>query len=300
LKKILFIVNPIAGPKSNKLNNQLIYDAFQDSSEHKFEIINTAYKGHSIEIIQKVVQEKSADLVVLSGGDGTIHEVLPVLLKNPIPIAILPSGSGNGLAHHLNIPINKKKALNLIKTGKLTSIDIAEVTNSEFGEKYFHSNFGLGYDAEVIHAYSTVKQRGFFTYIFFMFQSIVKLKPKKIKLTLPQYSEVLKPFVFTVANSSQYGYKIEVAPNASIIDGILDALLVRDATTFRVLKFAFFSMLKINDKLEEAADFFRTEKLSIHFYERTKIQIDGEPFYASGDAEVRIHKHALQVITPSE
>jgi len=59
LKKILFIVNPIAGPKSNKLNNQLIYDAFQDSSDYKFEIINTAYKGHSIEIIQKVVQEKS-------------------------------------------------------------------------------------------------------------------------------------------------------------------------------------------------------------------------------------------------
>ena len=299
MKRLLFIINPIAGPQSNKLEEQLIYDAFKDVANIEFTILYTEFQGHGLEIIEKVVEDSSADLIVLSGGDGTIHEALPALVHCSIPIAILPSGSGNGLAHHLKIPINKKKAIELITTGKVKAIDIAQVENKEFGKKYFHSNFGLGYDAEVIHSYATVKQRGFFTYMFFMVKSIFSLSPKKIHLSLPQLNETLKPFVFTVANSSQYGYKIEVAPDASITDGVLDSLLVRDATVLRVLKFAIFSMLKIKDKLENEADFYRAEHISIDFLERTKVQIDGEPFHASGITEIGVQKQALKVIVPN-
>lgn len=299
MKKILFIVNPIAGPKSNKLNQDLIHNEFSDSPDFSYEIETTEYKGHGLEIIKESIQNKRPDIIVLSGGDGTISEVLPIIVNSNIPIGILPSGSGNGLAHHLKIPINKKKALQVIKTGKLTPVDIGIVENNEFGKKYFHSNFGLGYDAEVIHEYSKVKQRGFFTYLFFMFKSIITLKPSRVRIELPNFKETLKPFVFTVANSSQYGYRIEVAPNASISDGLLDALLVKDASTLRVIQFAIFSMLKIKDRVEDAADFYTAEQISIDFFSKTKVQIDGEPFFALGETNISIEKHAVKILTPS-
>ena len=297
MKSILVIINPIAGTPFRKLNHLLI-DKYFPATEYNVEISTTTHQGHAKELAAKAVEEK-VDIVIIAGGDGSVNEVGTVLKNTPVQLGIIPTGSGNGLAHHLRIPININKAIQSIKTGIIQKIDVGVVQSEVIGEHFFLSNCGFGYDAEVIHAYSEVPQRGFFTYLYFMFKSIFTLKPKQATIQFHEFKETLKPFVFTVANSSQYGYKIEVAPDASISDGILDALLVKDATTLRVIKFSILSMLKLRDKVLDVADFYKTKDITINFEEETKLQIDGEPHFVSGELKISIDKQALQIFIPS-
>ena len=297
MKKILFIINPIAGTKARRLTENHIKELF---SEKDFDvtIIHTTHPGHAVELAKQSITDK-INLVVIAGGDGSINEVGSVLRNSDVQLGIVPCGSGNGLAHHLNIPMKIDKALEVIKSGIVQNIDVGMVKNDGLGEKCFFSNCGFGYDAEVIHAYDKVEQRGFFTYLFFMFKSITTLRPKEVTITFHEFSETLRPFVFTVANSSQYGYKIEVAPEASISDGLLDALLVRDASFLRVLKFSVLSMLKLRDHILDVADFYKAKDILINFKEETKLQIDGEAHFVAGDVEISIEPQTLQVLIPN-
>mgnify|MGYP000480176231 CR=1 FL=1 len=299
MKNILFIINPIAGPKIKKLNEELIHKCFSDESEYSYRVLFTDFAGHAKELIEEELTQRPIDILAVAGGDGTINEIAPSLLGKDITLAIIPAGSGNGLAHHLRIPMKFTQALELIKTGTPVPVDLGKIENEQLGTEYFLSNFGAGYDAEVIHEYSKVKQRGFLTYMFFMVKSIFTLRPKQVAIEVDGLKETLKPFVFTVANSSQYGYRIEVVPDASVSDGQLDSLLVRDANFLRVLKFAVYSTLKIKDQVKDVAEFYDGNQIDMHFTEKTKVQIDGEPFFAEGDTSVRLLKHALKIIAPS-
>lgn len=89
-------------------------------------------------------------LVVVIGGDGTIRNVASFLLKHnlDIPLAIVPTGSANVLAHGLGIPLNLKQAIRLIPRSKPFAMDVGLIN----GTHYFLSAFTIGYIADRIVA----------------------------------------------------------------------------------------------------------------------------------------------------
>ncbi len=295
---VCFIINPIAGPNTRKFNDEVIHK-YLGNKTSKLEVYRSSAPGHIAELTGKAV-ENNFDVVAICGGDGSINEAGKMLLHTSTKLALIPIGSGNGLAHHLKIPISVHKTLDLVLNGKTVEIDAGRIQNNELGEQFFFSNFGIGFDAEVIHNYSSKKGRGFGTYIFCMFQSIFSLEPKELDIQLNGKRMNLKPFVFTVANSSQYGYKIKVAPHALISDGILDTLLVRDASFFRVLKFAIVSAMNKADKIGDVAEFETAKSLTITPAEEIKLQIDGEPYTASSSLQIDVLKQALKVLIPKD
>src|SRR5690606_31559641 len=76
------------------------------------------------------------------------------LVNTDISLGIIPRGSGNGLATHLGIPLRLKEALQIIKEGHSTHIDVGSA-----GDDYFFSNFGTGFAAEVIYRYDQIPER---------------------------------------------------------------------------------------------------------------------------------------------
>ncbi|MBX2844606.1 MAG: diacylglycerol kinase family lipid kinase [Saprospiraceae bacterium] len=294
--KVFFIINPIAGTKLRVLTEALIREQFSASS-HELSIHTSERGGHCLELAQQAVAE-NYDVLAVAGGDGTLKEIIPAILHQTIKLVIIPTGSGNGLAHHLELPFQLENALDLIDSEHIIQMDVGRVEGASIGREYFLSNCGLGYDAEVIHAYSNVKARGFLTYSYFMFKSMFTLKPKPVQISFNDQLYDLKPFVFTIANSSQYGYKIKVAPEASITDGLLDALLVKDASFLRVLRFAITSSLNMTDSIKDAADFYTSTSYSLVFPEATKLQLDGEPYVVEGEVEVDILAGSIQVVVP--
>jgi len=110
-KQIVFIVNPKAGitPKS-KVVIELLAGNIIPSSRFIPEVIFTERAGHATEIAKDAV-ERGVDIVVASGGDGTVNEVACAMVNTGIPMGILPAGSGNGLARCLGISMSYALAL---------------------------------------------------------------------------------------------------------------------------------------------------------------------------------------------
>ncbi len=296
-RRILFIINPIAGAKIRRANKATIKRVFAHS-DIQYDIIYTEYAGHGRDLAKKVVQENSYDTIAVAGGDGTVNEIATELIHSTIKFGLLPTGSGNGLAHHLNIPLNVQKALEVIKQGHAIKMDTGKVTGLTDNSCYFFSNCGFGYDAEVIHSYDAVDQRGFFTYLYFLIQSINTLNPKMVRIQMEGFDENIAPFVFTVANSSQYGYKIKVAPQASVQDGLLDSLLVRKANVMHLLKFAGATLIDQDDIYQDVAEYNQSQWVKLNFEEETKFQVDGEPFIAKNEVSISIIPQALNILVP--
>lgn len=296
MKKLSFIINPIAGTNLRTVTEKQIIKHFP-AHEYQVEIHKTIRPGHAIDIAKQLVN--NTDIVVIAGGDGTVNEVGSVLRGSETKMGILPVGSGNGLAHHLKIPLNVDKALQVIKKANAVKIDIGIAHCETFGEKCFFSNCGFGFDSETIHAYDDTKMRGFFTYLVMLLKSFFTLHPNRVRIQFKDFDKYLHPFVFTVANSSQYGYKITAVPGASIVDGYLDTLLIPDTKLMRILRYAFYSLSNANQEVKKVAEFYQAQEIVVDFEQSTKFQIDGEPYLVNNRLKISVDHQSLPVIVTS-
>ena len=121
MKKLIFIVNPISGTQSKELILNLL-DEKIDKEKYTWDVVYTKRAGHAIEIAAQAAEMKT-DVVVAIGGDGTINEIGRSLVHTETALGIIPCGSGNGLARHLHIPMEPKKALEIINDGICDIID---------------------------------------------------------------------------------------------------------------------------------------------------------------------------------
>ena len=129
-KKIAFIVNPVSGRRKLVNLEELIKKGI-DQSRFEFSVHYTNSAGHASQLAKLFVEQKT-DIIVAVGGDGTVNEIGTQLIDTDIALAIIPGGSGNGLARHLGIPLSAEKAISLINTGKLSRIDTAKVNQKNF------------------------------------------------------------------------------------------------------------------------------------------------------------------------
>ena len=103
-KQITFIINPISGTRDKRFIVRDI-QKFLDCDKFDYNIEMTEYAGHACESSQRE-KDKGTDIVVAVGGDGTVNEVASELVNSNTALALIPCGSGDGLARHLQIPLN--------------------------------------------------------------------------------------------------------------------------------------------------------------------------------------------------
>ena len=129
-RKVLFVVNPISGTSDK---NQILEYIEQtlNKDDIDWEIAKTQYAGHAIELT-KDAAAKGYDTVVAIGGDGTVNEVARSLIHTNTSLGIIPCGSGNGLARHLEISQDYKRAVDIIQNGLVHTIDYGLVNNLPF------------------------------------------------------------------------------------------------------------------------------------------------------------------------
>lgn len=89
----------------------------------------TQYAGHGAELTRRAVDER-VDIVLSVGGDGTCNEIARELIDTSTALAIVPVGSGNGLARHLGISMDVRKALEIINDGQIVDLDYC--TDNDF------------------------------------------------------------------------------------------------------------------------------------------------------------------------
>jgi len=290
--KIIFIVNPKAGitPKSKVIIELLAGNIFP-ASRFIQEVVFTERVGHATELARDAVARKF-DIVVASGGDGTINEVACAMVNTGIPMGILPAGSGNGLARCLGISMSYALALRTIIRGKTRLMDVASVN-----DKLFTSIAGIGFDAFVAKKFADSAIRGMLSYMRIILKEFRHYKPLKYNLTIDGKNIEKLALMIVFANSDQFGFNTRVAPDAKVDDGLLDVCVIRKMPVSKLLSVGYHSL---RGTLAETgfAEYYKGKEISINNIDDPLMNIDGEPKIVNSPLNINIKPLSLCVIVP--
>jgi YegS/Rv2252/BmrU family lipid kinase len=287
-KRILFIINPISGGHSKAKVIRSI-PKLLDKNRFDISITHTKCAAHAAKIAKEAV-EKNIDIVAAVGGDGTINEVASQLVNTNTALAIVPCGSGNGLARDLEISLHYKKAIQQINSLKTKKIDVG-VCN----DQYFFSLAGVGYDAKVAYGFNRRKKRRFLGYVWAVFKDYFYSKNQYYEIELENEKIADKFFFITIANCSQWGYNVKVAPDAKLDDGIFAVNLCKKPPFFPIILFII-KMLsgKINTSKYNTCKTCR--KISLTSNRKFFYHLDGDAKGVSKKIEIDILHQALNII----
>ncbi|HSI90529.1 MAG TPA: acylglycerol kinase family protein, partial [Adhaeribacter sp.] len=154
--KTLFILNPVSGGQSNVKVQDQIPEFLPAGS---YEMVFTEFAGHATELARKGAKD-GFRVVAAVGGDGTVNEVARGLLGTRSALAIIPKGSGNGLARHLNIPMDIPEALKILAHCGFSRIDTCTIN----GHPFF-CTAGLGFDGYISSVFARSTRRGLRSYV---------------------------------------------------------------------------------------------------------------------------------------
>ena len=218
-RHIVAIINPVSGTGKKDKIPRLI-DTVVDNDSNDVSIFMSEYAGHAHEIATQAASD-GADIVVAIGGDGTVNEVGSAVCGTDTALAIVPSGSGNGLARHLRISMNASRALQVLNNGVVGSFDYCTVNG-----KPFFCTCGMGFDAAVSYKFSNEGTRGFITYVKTTLSEYIKYKPQEYLIDVDGAKLNEKAFVIACCNAAQYGNNAYIAPRATMQDGLIDVTVM--------------------------------------------------------------------------
>ena len=291
-KNIIFVVNPISGTQGKKAILKWI-DERLDRSIYDYSIVNTEYAGHATQIAATAVQNK-VDVVVAIGGDGTINEIARSLVHTQTALGIIPCGSGNGLARHLQIPMDPKAAIDILNQGYMNCIDYGKINNIPF-----FCTCGVGFDAFVSLKFADSGKRGLLTYLENTLHESLTYQPETYEIENEEGTVKYKAFLIACGNASQYGNNAYIAPQASLTDGLMDVTILEPFTVLEVPNLSFQLFNKTIDQNSRIKT-MRAKKIKIHRAKEGVLHFDGDPLMAGKELEVEIIPSGLHVISSAK
>lgn len=291
-EKILFIVNPISG-HHDKSKFPSIVDALIDKDKYDYTISLTKYGGHAAELTKQAIAD-DFDTIVAVGGDGTINEIATSMIGARQTFAIVPYGSGNGLARHLHLPLKVPNIITeVINKGVKSKIDTASVN-----ETPYISIAGVGFDALIANFFAKDPKRGFNTYAKLVTEEYPRFKPEKYSLILDDEKEIVcNPLFISFANSNQFGNNAAVSPHASLNDGLLDVCIFKKPNMLEVVYVAERLMTQNIDKTK-FVDIYKAKKINVIRDKEDYVNIDGEAIMMPKDIVVEINPLSLNILLP--
>ncbi|WP_321480624.1 diacylglycerol kinase family protein [uncultured Bacteroides sp.] len=292
MKKVIFIFNPVSGTQDKELVLHSLNDVL-DKEKYCFEVLKTERAGHAVEIAAQAAAD-GVDIVVAVGGDGTVNEIARSLIHTNSALGIIPSGSGNGLARHLQIPMDMHKALDIINAGLVDVIDYGKINDIPF-----FCTCGMGFDAFVSLKFANAGKRGLLTYLEKTLQESLTYRPETYELETEDGMQKHKAFLIACGNASQYGNNAYITPQAMLTDGLMDVTILEPFTVLDVPSLAYQLFNKTIDQNSRIKT-FRCEKLWIRRNKPGVIHFDGDPMMMEENLSVEIIKKGLKVIVPHE
>ncbi len=253
----------------------------------------TRGRGHAEELVAQAVAQ-GAEVVMVVGGDGTMHEAAQALAGSPAALAPLPAGRCNDFCRALGLGPDPQALVAAVARGSCRQVDLARVN----GRNYCTVG-AVGFDAEVSRYVDLMKAPlwGQPAYIYAVLRTLGRYRPPQVRLTWDDGHYHGPLFLAAVANTPTYGNQIRIVPQARADDGHLDICLVRPVGLFKVMRFLP-SVLKGSHGAVPEVSFVRTRKVEIVCDRPMELWADGEPVAAS-PLVVEILPRALKVAAPA-
>ncbi len=288
MHSLVFVINLKSGTDRVKAIESAIETGL-DRTRFTHEIRKTKYAGHGTEIAREAAKN-GAHAVVAVGGDGSVADIAKGLYGSGTALAIIPKGSGNGLARSLRIPLHLEGAIDRINKGKILAVDVCFAN-----EALFLSNAGVGFDALVCQLFAGNKKRGFVAYTNIIMRQLFHHRAQRWKLTVDGLEMEEDAFMIVAANGRQFGYDFKIAADANCTDGLLDLVIVR---RFPHWAGPLIALDALRGRLHQNR-FVKTRRaaaITIESPELRLFQTDGDPRGCEGKVAFRVERKALRVI----
>jgi len=262
-----------------------------------------------------------ADVIVLFGGDGTIHRHLRQLVKLGLPVLVVPVGSGNDFARALGMRSVRDSLVAWQRfcsgAGNVRAIDLGVIFGGSAGEAsasgghYFCSVAGVGLDVEVARRANRLPRglRGHGGYTLSLLPTIFQFAPFPIRILTAKPTDgnsadrsaesaigsdqptILAAF----ANTSTYGGGMKIAPHAKMDDGLLDVCVVGGLDPFKL--FCLFPTVYSGRHLKiREVKYFQAARVRVETEHPMDVYADGE-FVCQTPVEMGVQSSALRVVT---
>jgi len=238
---------------------------------------------------------ENKDLLIVYGGDGTLHEAIPEAVKWQVPVALLPAGTTNVLARELGIPRDPERALSLVPQRKLQKIHLGRGDRGQAG-RYFHLMAGIGFDGDVISrtGQHLKKALGMAAYWLGAHVSLLKYPMTSFELSLE--GEIHQGTFAVIGNARNYGGELHLTPKASVLENCLDVCLFTSRQRWRYLLYLWGVLsgrhLRYPDVL-----YRKVQRLKVSSDRPVPIQMDGE-LIGQSPMEFSSSSESLQVVVP--
>lgn len=289
-KHIVFIVNPKSGVERQKEIKQAIADHL-DKAIYTHEILNTEFAKHGTSLAREAARN-GAWAVVAVGGDGSVNDVAQGLLGTNTILAIIPKGSGNGMARTMNIPLDTAEAIKVINKGNITKMDVGFANDAAF-----ISNAGVAFDALISKKFAKSEKRGLMVYSWLVTKYMWLYKTWDFKINIDGKEFTERAFMINVANGQQFGYNFKIAPMANFTDGLFDLIIIRK---FPKILGGLIALRAMSGTITGSryVTHMRGKEITISHPSLRLMQTDGDAHACASSITFRIHKGAQQVIIP--
>ncbi len=289
MKRIDFIINPISGARDKKKVVGIIEKEL-DRERFKWNYLYTSGPGHATEL----ARESTADIVCAVGGDGTLNEVARGLLGSGKTFALIPCGSGDGLALHLGISRNPRKAVRNLNDGAERTLDCGLINGREF-----FSICGTGLDAIVSYRFAASGSRGLKTYIAEALKTWKGFTFENYDITVDGRSMSCQAALISIGNSDQWGNNARITPLADASDGLLDITVIKP---FRTLDIPGIALKLMTGRLHRCSKAICLKGKEIHIEKQGEFiaHYDGDPCSFAAPLDIRVIPSAIRIIAPEK
>ncbi len=259
---------------------------------------------------------EQADVILLFGGDGTLHRHLGQLVELGLPVLVVPAGSGNDFARALGLGTPRdslaawrrfyaaRDNVRAIDLGIVRSLENTGQASDSHQAQYFCSIAGIGLDAEVTRHANRLPRwlRGHGGYALTALPTIFRFAPFPMRISTADANGTWtiqsdQPTLMAAfGNTAVYGGGMKIAPHARIDDGLLDVCVIGGINPFRLA--CMFPTVYFGRHLAiHGVKYFQASCLRIETEAPLDIYADGE-YICRTPAEIGIRREALKVLTP--
>lgn len=294
---IAIIVNPISGTGGGPDRARVLIERATElmlARGVEPQIFVTERSGHARDLAASAVRQ-GAGTVVAWGGDGTVNEVAAAVAFTSTRLAIVPSGSGNGLAGGLGLPSDPFAAIQVALGANCRVIDTAELDG-----RLFVNVAGVGLDAHIASGFAEAgrTRRGFLTYGRVTLRELARFRPTSYRLVADGLPIETRPLLIAMANGRQYGNGAVIAPHAQLDDGRLDVVIVGHRSLVRALTQVPRLFMGQADRVS-GVDVRQVETLTISSDEPIHYHVDGEPGVGGPTIHLLVRPRSLHVMVPA-
>ncbi|HLO15955.1 MAG TPA: diacylglycerol kinase family protein [Anaerolineales bacterium] len=292
------IANPGAGKPEESAKQLELATRYLQQNGIEVDVALAKPKEEATPLAKQAVKD-GYKIVIAMGGDGTLEAVLRGMVGSKVRLGIIPVGTANNMARSLGIPLDLEEACALIASGNTRKLDVGQVKVKKGKKLYFFELTAIGLVAALYPKANKISN-GKLANIKDVALTLIHHEPEpKVYLTLDDESKIeVETMLVVVSNAPMFGANFLVAPDASLVDGLLDISVYPNFSKTELL--GYYAKIRgegysANEKVQR----YRARKLEIKTSPKMDVMADGV-MLGKGKIEIKSRPASLWIITPQE